>query len=386
MDNILILDTSGSMAGTRLAELKGAVIKFIDLIEKLELGDRIAIVQFGGQANVVCDITSNYTLLRRKVASLNAVGSTPMAEGLALGILQLKNTRPVAVGRHLLMPRVILMTDGEPDSKPNVLDVATQLGQLDFPISCVGVASCDQRLMGQIANITGGMFVMAEDINLLQLFFIRQVLLITYIQKMADSIESLLNREYLREYLEEKTGQPVSDAELDGFIVLMKHLVRTKEGHARGDDGPQAEEVIDPPPLLSCSCRAVFTVFLWLIHLALIGISIFTCVRLSLGSAGTLFPAGGSNTLFAISAASIAMTINCGCLCHMSYLRLVDSESVQWIVEVLAVVMLAVPQVLMFATVVGATAEFLVPSAIAIMSIIGTCFLCLCFVRCCSKS
>jgi Mg-chelatase subunit ChlD len=82
MDNILVLDVSGSMAGGSLRELKRAVVEFITLIEKLGLGDRIAIITFGGkQARTAMNLTSNYNALRNCVNGLVANGSTPMAEG-----------------------------------------------------------------------------------------------------------------------------------------------------------------------------------------------------------------------------------------------------------------------------------------------------------------
>jgi len=182
-------------------------------------------------------------------------------------------------------------------------------------------------------------------------------------KKMAESLESLLNREYLRAYLEEQTGQPVTDAELDGFIVLMKNLVRENE--------------VLPDESL-CGCRGVFTVLLWIIYLASVGMSIFTCVKIAQGGYDLVSPA------LIISAASVAIAINCGCLCHMTYLRLNDSDSVFWILELVATMFFIVPQVLMFASVVGAPLQLLLPSSIAIFSILGACFCCFCIVYCCS--
>jgi len=216
------------------------------LIEQLGFGDRISIVQFGGQTQVVCNLTSDYSLLRRRIASLTATGGTPMAEGLALGIIQLKNARPVKLGRHLIMPRVILMTDGAPDDKTKVFQIARQIGQTTIPVCCVGVSSCDRNVMETIAQTTGGMFVMADDLALLQLFFVRQVLLIVYLQKMQDSLQNLLNRELLRQFLEQQTESSVSDHELDGFIFLMQHLAKDDE-----DDGPTIVDMDSDSPLIT---------------------------------------------------------------------------------------------------------------------------------------
>eukprot|EP01124_Arcella_intermedia_P028787 TRINITY_DN5935_c0_g2_i1.p1 TRINITY_DN5935_c0_g2~~TRINITY_DN5935_c0_g2_i1.p1 ORF type:complete len:273 (+),score=48.01 TRINITY_DN5935_c0_g2_i1:52-870(+) len=230
MDNILVLDTSGSMAGSSLNELKRAVLQFVTLIEKMGLGDRVAIVSFGGNTRTVCPLTDNYSFIKSCVTKLVATGSTPMAEGLLLGVTELKNARALSLSEDItLLPRIILMTDGAPDNKMEVLAVAQTLGELSFPIACVGVTGCDKVLMAAISKLTGGMFVMAEDVTLLQLFFLRQVLVIVFVLEMAKELENLMNREILREFLEEKSGQRVSEEELDGFIIFLNHIVKTEK-------------------------------------------------------------------------------------------------------------------------------------------------------------
>jgi len=56
MDTVVCLDTSLSMGednGTRLKELKNAMTVFFNNAEKLNLGERIALVEFGNHTQLL---------------------------------------------------------------------------------------------------------------------------------------------------------------------------------------------------------------------------------------------------------------------------------------------------------------------------------------------
>jgi len=241
------------MAGSRIRELKKAVIAFIDLIEQLGLGERIALIEFGGSASLVCSLTKNYRYLKQKVDSLAATGGTPMAEAMVLGIKESSNAHVLNIEGIMILPRIILMTDGEPDNESAVLEVADLLGQVPIPIACVGVAGCKQSVMKAIARKTGGMFVMAEDIGFLQIFFLKQVFLILYVVEMMNQIEKLYNREVLREYLQKRTGTRISDEELDAFIILLKSLVKVDGQKKRIGANPR-QPLVNRAPSSGCCC------------------------------------------------------------------------------------------------------------------------------------
>ena len=113
------------------------------------------------------------------------------------------------------------MTDGQPDDKEEVLEIATLLGRAEFPMACVGVSSCDKMLMHDLARRTGGMFLYGSGIAYLSIFFLRQVMLVVYVLQMlqmAKEIKDLLNREMLRQFFE-KDGSRITDEELGAFLV-----------------------------------------------------------------------------------------------------------------------------------------------------------------------
>jgi len=230
MDSLLCLDTSGSMAGSSLQELKRAVLTFIQFAEQVDIGGYIGIAEFGHRTGVQVQMTRNFGQLKRTVNSLTASGGTPMAEGLVAGLQELVTRgRILSVGSVTLMPRVILMTDGAPDSKEKVLAVAKACAETGFPIACVGVSGCDSHLLQTIAKATGGMFTYASEITELSVFFLKQILLTIYIAKFAEQIEQLYSREVLRDFMHQQTGQYLSEDELDMFILYLKALAVVKE-------------------------------------------------------------------------------------------------------------------------------------------------------------
>jgi len=226
MDSILCLDTSGSMSGNSLKELQAAVLAFIEYTQKIE-GGRIAIVEFGKHTGIRISLTDKMREVIRVVTNLEAGGGTPMAEGLLFALKELaKNGKLLAIGPVKLMPRLILMTDGNPDKSTEVLQVAAAIGEAGFPVACVGVSGCDVSLMQQIATLTGGMFTFASKIEELQLFFVKQIILTLYIVQFANSLEELYSREALREYMYQKTGTHLSEEELDAFVIYLNSLAK----------------------------------------------------------------------------------------------------------------------------------------------------------------
>lgn len=84
-DIVLVLDRSGSMAGSPLANLKNGAKKFIDIIDEatdnqqdgqIGYGSRIGIVSFAQTARQDTPLTTSVAELKNAVDSLSAGGST----------------------------------------------------------------------------------------------------------------------------------------------------------------------------------------------------------------------------------------------------------------------------------------------------------------------
>jgi len=119
VDVMLVMDTSGSMAWddsghdpswyetSRLDEAQAAAKDFVGQMN-LQKNDRIGVVEFASDANVVRDLTGNQDLVESTIDSFRAGGATNMREALYLAIKELKED-----GRSDAVKAVILMSDGE---------------------------------------------------------------------------------------------------------------------------------------------------------------------------------------------------------------------------------------------------------------------------------
>lgn len=99
---VLIIDTSGSMQGTPIAEAKAAALSFL---EEMPFGTQAALVTFGNSATLVKEFTSDAAELAEAIRGISTGGNTALYDGLALGLDQfagLEDTRNT----------VVLLSDG----------------------------------------------------------------------------------------------------------------------------------------------------------------------------------------------------------------------------------------------------------------------------------
>ncbi len=119
LDIAFVLDTSGSMAGTPLDNLKNAVQTFVNLT--CDDGARwIGLVWFNTTSGVLTpslvpvDDPGDRTYLNNLVDSLIAGGLTNMGDGIYNATNLLTNT-----GRPIVPDVMIIVSDGEPNIGPN---------------------------------------------------------------------------------------------------------------------------------------------------------------------------------------------------------------------------------------------------------------------------
>ena len=120
LDIVLVLDTSGSMSGNKMTNLKNAANSFIDATAKNNSGleqdqqTRLAIVQFASGAetkqnlNYVTD--QNKQQYKNTINGFGASGATYAEEGLQQAQIVLNRN-----GRDDVQKIVIFFTDGEPN-------------------------------------------------------------------------------------------------------------------------------------------------------------------------------------------------------------------------------------------------------------------------------
>lgn len=112
-DVVLVLDTSGSMGDkvsgqTKISSLKTAAKQAVDTLLTVQ-GNRVAIVEYAGTADLVSDFSSNAANLKSAIDYFVAGGGTNIQNGF-LAAQNAINGRSNKANK----PVVILMTDGDP--------------------------------------------------------------------------------------------------------------------------------------------------------------------------------------------------------------------------------------------------------------------------------
>jgi tight adherence protein B len=113
---VLVIDASGSMAGTPIEEARGAAISFID---QARVEDRIAVVSFADEVRVLSGFTGNKQALTQAVNGIQAEGETAFNDAVIQGVSLFNQPN----ARNLL-PNMIVLTDGEDTSSEATLSEA----------------------------------------------------------------------------------------------------------------------------------------------------------------------------------------------------------------------------------------------------------------------
>jgi len=109
IDVVVAVDTSGSMSTASKLDLCKSTILL--LLKELKAGDRFALVNFGDEANVVCEMgevgRDRKATAESAINRLRTQGCTNLSGGLTLGLQQLQSVSEPAAVRSLM-----LLTDG----------------------------------------------------------------------------------------------------------------------------------------------------------------------------------------------------------------------------------------------------------------------------------
>lgn len=141
-DIVLILDRSGSMAGSALANLKNGAKAFIDIIDEatdgaqdgqIGSGSRIAVVSFSDTATADTKLITSVADLKAAVDTLTAGGSTNHADAFTKASELL--AAPSANARVMVM-----FTDGQSTAGPNPSPIAAAARAAGVVIYAIGLS------------------------------------------------------------------------------------------------------------------------------------------------------------------------------------------------------------------------------------------------------
>jgi len=140
-DVLLLIDTSGSMAGNKITQARQGAIDFVRSANMR--GCATALAVFGDRAAMVCDPTIEPDSFAKKISRLD-VGIVGSSTNLASG-LELAN-------KFSHLNAVIVVTDGQPDSASAALKAAEPIKQRGIDILCIGTDDADRSFLAKLAT------------------------------------------------------------------------------------------------------------------------------------------------------------------------------------------------------------------------------------------
>jgi len=152
---VLLLDTSGSMAGMPITQLNEGVRTFRQELMSDPLATKrveVAIVSFG-PVNIVSDF---HTVRNFHPQELETTGDTPLGDAILTGI-DMVNRRKKEYkdnGIAYYKPWIILITDGAPTDEWAQAAAAVQKGEANksFAFFAIGVESANMDILRQIST------------------------------------------------------------------------------------------------------------------------------------------------------------------------------------------------------------------------------------------
>ena len=120
-DVILVLDTSGSMLGTKLTQVQNDVNELIN--DTIPKGNKIALITFNDSATVVNDFTNDTTLLQESINNLTVSGETNYYQAL-IKVDDVLSTYNKESNRDCV---VLFLTDGLP-----TIDTPNEVGEYKY--------------------------------------------------------------------------------------------------------------------------------------------------------------------------------------------------------------------------------------------------------------
>jgi Ca-activated chloride channel family protein len=158
LDLAIVVDRSGSMKGERMAN---ALVAAGSAVDRLRDGDRVVVVSFDTQAQVVVPLTTVDTAARASIESairsIRIGGDTCISCGLQEARAQLDR----AIRGPDRAARMLLLSDGA--TNHGIVDMnglrglATRMRERGFPITTVGLdVDFDERVMGALAAESNG--------------------------------------------------------------------------------------------------------------------------------------------------------------------------------------------------------------------------------------
>lgn len=149
----LVIDTSGSMAGTPLEDACLAAEACVNRMDTST--QRMALVTYSSSASLQVPLTDSASLLTGSIRSLSGDGGTYISGGIREGLGALSGTPGTRA--------IILLTDGQDNDTSEIEDAISEANSSGVAIFTVGLGEVDEAYLRNIAESTGGQFIQAAN-------------------------------------------------------------------------------------------------------------------------------------------------------------------------------------------------------------------------------
>lgn len=159
---VLVLDTSGSMYGSPITNLKKAALEFCNKIIGSDPKNQIAIVTFADYSSVN-NFSSNLTELARTISNISADGGTEMADAIQSADKLLQNDSL----KSGYVKSIVVMADGEPwDTEETILSAKALFSKYNM-YSIGFFEEANEEARNLLKNIQNCGYYEANDVNAL---------------------------------------------------------------------------------------------------------------------------------------------------------------------------------------------------------------------------
>mgnify|MGYP006426862299 CR=1 FL=1 len=138
----LLIDTSGSMDGEKLREVKQAAKNFVQRESSNE--NKFAVIGFGSNTQIGISLSQNSGDIQQAITNISDGGGTAMGLGINAAIEELQSTS--------LAKNILLFTDGAPDSARNALQATQQVKGQNINLIAVATGDADVSFLTQMTG------------------------------------------------------------------------------------------------------------------------------------------------------------------------------------------------------------------------------------------
>jgi len=152
-DLVVVVDTSGSMAGQKFADLQRAMQTFISTLKAAKLQTRVGLASYSSVGVERAQLTSNLDSISKAMSALQVGGFTSISGGMEAGSRIMKLAR----SGDIVERAMIVMTDGLHNTGPEPEPIAIALANQNIVIHTITFgADADRVRMQRIAAVARG--------------------------------------------------------------------------------------------------------------------------------------------------------------------------------------------------------------------------------------